>query len=75
MTRIHDNGTVYARGTKFQVSRTLAGQIAYRVEESDRLLIFDTQGTLLTEYPWPKPDTKYVSSSNPRGSRGPRETH
>ncbi len=33
MTRIRDNGTVYARGTKFQVSRTLAGTIAYRLEE------------------------------------------
>lgn len=72
MTRIHDNGTVYARGTKFQVSRTLAGAIAYRVEEDNRLLIFDAQGTLLAEYPWPVPGTKYVGSGNPRGPRGPR---
>jgi len=75
MTRIHDNGTVYARGTKFQVSRTLAGQIAYRVEEDDRLLVFDAQGTQLAEYPWPQPGTKYVGSGNPRGPRGPRKTH
>jgi hypothetical protein len=54
-----------ARGTKFQVSRTLAGQTAYRVEEEDRLLIFDAQGTLLAEYPWPAPGTKYVGSGNP----------
>jgi transposase InsO family protein len=74
MTRIHDNGTVYARGAKFQVSRTLAGSIAYRVEEVDRLLIFDTQGTLLAEYPWPEPGTKYVGSGNPPGPRGPRKT-
>lgn len=73
MTRIRDNGTVYARGTKFQVSRTLAGAIAYRVEEDDRLLIFDTDGTLLAEYPWPAPGTKYVGSGNPRGPRGPRK--
>jgi putative transposase len=73
MTRIQDNGTVYARGTKFQVSRTLVGQIAYRVEEDDRLLIFDPHGTLLAEYPWPAPGTKYVGSGNPRGPRGPRE--
>ena len=71
MTRIHDNGTVYARGAKFQVSRTLAGSIAYRIEEDDRLLIFDAQGTLLVEYPWPAPGTKYVGSGNPRGPRGP----
>ncbi|WP_244528385.1 MULTISPECIES: integrase core domain-containing protein [unclassified Leifsonia] len=73
MTRIHDNGTVYARGTKFQVSRTLAGSTAYRVEEDDRLLIFDADGTLLAEYPWPEPGTKYVGSGNPRGPRGPRK--
>lgn len=72
MTRIHDNGTVYARGAKFQVSRTLAGAIVYRVEEDDRLLIFDADGTLLAEYSWPAPGTKYVGSGNPRGPRGPR---
>jgi hypothetical protein len=73
MTRIHDNGTVYARGTKFQVSRTLAGAIAYRVEEDDRLLIFDAHGTLLAEYPWPEPGTKYIGSGKPRGPKGPRK--
>jgi len=73
MTRIHDNGTVYARGTKFQISRTLAGSIAYRIEEDDQLMIFDSQGTLLAEYPWPEPGTKYVGSGNPRGPRGPRK--
>lgn len=33
MPSIHDNDTVHARGAKFQVSRTLAGAIAFRVEE------------------------------------------
>lgn len=70
--RIHDNGTVYARGAKFQVSRTLAGQIVYRVEEDDRLVIFDSIGTRLIKYPWPKPGTKYVGNGKARGARGPR---
>jgi hypothetical protein len=74
MTRIRDNGTVYTRGTKFQVSRTLAGTIAYRLEEDHGILIFDSQGTLLIEYPWPEPGTKYVGSGRPRGPRGPRKT-
>jgi putative transposase len=74
MTRIRDNGTVYARGTKFQVSRTLAGAIAYRLEDDDSLQIFDSQGTLLIEYHWPEPGTKYVGSGLPRGPRGPRTT-
>jgi transposase InsO family protein len=73
MTRIRSNGTVYARGTKFQVSRTLAGAIAYRVEEDDRLLIFDAQRSLLAEYPWPEPSTKYIGSGKPRGPKGPRK--
>lgn len=72
MTRIRDNGTVFARGTKFQVSRTLAGTLAYLVEEDDRLLVFDSQGTLLMEYRWPLPGTKYVGSGRTRGPRGPR---
>lgn len=42
MTRIRDNGTVYARGAKFQVSRTLVGQVVYRLEEDDRLVMFDS---------------------------------
>ena len=35
--------------------------------------IFDADGTLLAEYPWPAPGTKYVGSGNPRGPRGPRK--
>ena len=50
MTRIRDNGTVFARSTKFRVSRTLAGTLAYLFEEDDRLLVFDSQGTLLIEH-------------------------
>jgi putative transposase len=72
MTRIRDNGTVYARGTKFQVSRTLAGSIAYRLENDDTLQIFNSQGPLLIEYPWPAPGTKYVGSGLPRGPRTTR---
>jgi putative transposase len=73
MPRIRDNGTVYARGTKFQVSRILAGTIAYRLEEDDHLLVFDSQGTLVIECPWPEPGTKYVGNGQPRGPRGPRK--
>ncbi|WP_426516394.1 hypothetical protein ACPPVQ_17455 [Diaminobutyricibacter sp. McL0618] len=61
-------------GLLITASRTLAGSIAYRIEENDRLMIFDAQGTLLAEYPWPKPGIKYVGSGNPRGPRGPPKT-
>jgi transposase InsO family protein len=72
LTRIRDNGTVFARGTKFQVSRTRFGTLAYLVETDTSIMVFDDQGTLLIEHPWPKPGTKYVGSGQPRGPRGPR---
>ena len=67
--RIGDNGTVYARGTKFQTTSVLAGQIAYMIWETETIQILDDQGTLIVEYPWPKPGTKYVGSGNSRGRR------
>jgi putative transposase len=74
MTRIRDTGTVFRRGTRFHVSRTLAGNLAYLVETDTSLLVFDDQGTLLIEHPWPTPGTKYVGSGRPRGPQGPHRT-
>ena len=74
MTRIRDNGTVFVRGIRFHVSRTLFGTLAYLVEAEASLMVFDDQGTLLIEHPWPKPGTKYVGSGRPKGPRGPRKT-
>ena len=67
MTRTRDNGAARARGTKFEVSRNLTGTIAYRIEDDDSLQIFDSQGTLMIQYPWPEPGTKFVGSGLPRG--------
>ncbi|GAB3388416.1 hypothetical protein GCM10027568_09390 [Humibacter soli] len=74
MTRIRSNGSVYARGTKFQISRTLAGAIAYRVEEDDRLMIFDAQGTLLAEYPWPPRAPNTSAAANPEDRKDPAKS-
>ena len=74
MTRIRDNGTVFMHGIRFHVSRTLFGTLAYLVETDSSLMVFDDQGTLLIEHPWPAPGTKYVGSGRPRGPRGPRKT-
>ena len=74
LTRVRDNGTVFLRGIRFHVSRTLFGTLAYLVETEASLLVFDDQGTLLIEHPWPEPGTKYVGSGQPRGPRGPRKT-
>ena len=72
LTRIRDNGTVFARGTRFHVNRTLFGDVVSLVETQTSLQVFDESGTLLIEHPWPKPGTKYVGSGRPRGPRRPR---
>jgi putative transposase len=72
LTRIRDNGTVFARGTRFHVNRTLFGDVVSLVESEASLQVFDESGTLLIEHPWPKPGTKYVGSGRPKGPRRPR---
>jgi hypothetical protein len=57
------------RRTRFHVSRTLFGTLAYLVETAASLMVFDDQGTLLIEHPWPAPGTKYVGSGRPHGPR------
>jgi transposase InsO family protein len=69
VTRIRDTGSVVVRSIRFQTSRTLAGSTAYIVEEEQSVLIFDHQGTLIAEYPWPAPGTKYVASGQRRGRK------
>lgn len=74
LTRVRDNGTVVLCGIRFRLNRTLFGTLAYLIETQASLLVFDVQGTLLIEHPWPKPGTKYVGSCRPKGPRGPRKT-
>jgi putative transposase len=74
LTRIRDNGTVFARGTRFHVNRTLFGDVVSLVENDLSLQVFDESGTLLIEHPWPEPGTKYVGSGRPKGPRRPRPT-
>ena len=71
-TRIRDNGTVFARGTRFHVNRTLFGDVISLVQAEASLQVFDESGTLLIEHNWPEPGTNYVGSGRPRGARRPR---
>jgi putative transposase len=66
--RIRANGSVKVRQTLFYVKAKLAGTTVRLVEETDTLLIFDNNGTLLIDYPWPKHGTTSVgrhSRNNP----------
>lgn len=70
-TRIRANGSVKVRQTLFYVQAKLAGTTVRLVEEPDTLLIFDNNGTLLIDYPWPQHGTKSVgrrSRNNPEVS-------
>jgi putative transposase len=73
LTRVRDNGTVFARGTRFHVTRTMIGNVVSLVETDTTLQVFDDTGNLLIEHPWPAPGTKYVGSGKKRGP-GPRST-
>lgn len=69
VTQVRDNGTVFARQTRFHVSRTLTGNVVYQLEADTALMVFDRQGALIIEDPWPAPGTKYVGSGTKRGPR------
>jgi putative transposase len=69
LTRIRDTGTVVVRAIRFQVSRTLAGSIAYIVETENTVQVFNDAGTLLIEHGWPAAGTKYVGSGKRPGGR------
>ena len=69
VVKVAGNGTAYARGICFQTSRDYVGQRVYVVYETDGVMFFDDQGTLIAEYPWPAPGTRYVGSGKPRGRR------
>jgi transposase InsO family protein len=69
VVKIRRNGTVYARGTYFYIDSHRAGHTAHVIHKIDRVLIFDENGTLLAEKPWPLPGTKYVGNDQPTGPR------
>lgn len=69
ITYIRPNGTVVARGTRFQTSRRLAGDTVCLVEQDHALQVFDQLGTLLVEHPWPAPGVPYVGTRQKRATQ------
>lgn len=68
MIRIRNNGTVFAKGTRFQVNRTLFGDVVSVVETEASLPVFDESGTLLIENPDlnPKPSMSAAADREDR---------
>ncbi|GAA1700674.1 integrase core domain-containing protein [Microbacterium sediminicola] len=66
---VHLNGTIKARGIWFNISHTRRGQDVLVTYEREGIMIFDLDGTLIIEHPWPAPGVKYVGNGKPRGPR------
>ena len=58
VTRARDIGTVVARRTRLDASRTLTGNVVYPLKSDTALMVFDHYGALIIEHPWPAPGTK-----------------
>lgn len=56
--RVRGNGSVKVRQTEYYVGTKLARETVWLIEKPDSLTITDDQGTMLAEYPWPKPGTR-----------------
>ena len=66
LTRIRDNGTVFARGTRCHVNRTLFGDVVTLVETEAPLQVFDESGTLFIEHPWGRNPAQNMSAAADR---------
>jgi len=64
---VGNTGAVEFRGIRFGIGRATAGHRVCVMDAGKTVMIFDLQGTLIIEHPWPKPGTKYVSNGRPRG--------
>lgn len=69
VTPVGANGTIDVRGIRFQTSRTLAGHPVAIINDDTCVMIFDLDGTLIIEHPWPAPGTRYVGNGLPRGPK------
>ena len=67
--RLRKNGAVRLRGVTYMVDGQRAGQHVLIVEDGNKILIADLQGTILIEHTRPAPGIKYVGNGRPRGRR------
>jgi transposase InsO family protein len=67
--RLRKNGAVRLRGVTYMVDGQRAGQHVLIVEDGNKILIADLQGTILIEHTRPAPGIKYAGNGRPRGRR------
>jgi hypothetical protein len=67
--RLRRNGAIRLRKTTYMVDGQRAGEEVLVVQDGDKILIADLQGTILIEHTRPAPGIRYVGNGRPRGRR------
>lgn len=65
--KVGNTGALEFRGIRFGIGRALAGNRVCVMDAGPSVMVFDLQGTLIIEHPWPKPGTRYVSNGRTPG--------
>ncbi len=67
--RLRQNGAIRLRKITYMVDGQRAGEEVLVVQDGDKILIADLQGTILIEHTRPAPGITYVGNGRPRGRR------
>jgi len=67
--RLRRNGGIRLRKVTYMVDSQRAGEEVLVVQDGDKILIADLQGTILIEHTRPAPGIRYVGNGRPRGRR------
>lgn len=66
--RVRSSGAIAIRGVSYQIARELSGHTIYIATPDTGVKIYDSNGELLLEHPWPPPGTKHVSNGRSRST-------
>ncbi|NMM17170.1 MAG: transposase family protein [Cellulomonas sp.] len=69
VTRLRPNGAIRLRKVTYMVDGQRAGEEVLVVQDGDKILVTDLQGTILIEHTRPAPGISYVGNGRPRGRR------
>ena len=69
VTRLRPNGAIRLRKVTYMVDGQRAGHEVLVVQDGDKILVTDLQGTILIEHTRPAPGINYVGNGRPRGRR------
>ena len=67
--RLRPNGAIRLRKVTYMVDGQRAGEEVLVIQNGDKILVTDLQGTILIEHTRPAPGINYVGNGRPRGRR------